>query len=68
MQLYLFSHDVHRKGKGLEGFTWNRERKILYNRNGWGLGMIDNMEKEERDLTKELRIKERDIQTQIEQS
>jgi len=42
------------------------EREKYYNRNGWGTIAIDNMSREKRNIKKELREKEREIQRQIE--
>lgn len=51
---------------------WNdlygREREKYYNRNGWGVVAIDNMVREERNLIKELRKREWDIQMKSEDS
>lgn len=45
------------------------ERKVYYNRNGWGIEAIENMGKEERKyLEKEIVRKEKDIQKQTEKA
>lgn len=46
---------------------YGREREKYYNRNGWGIVAIDGMPGIERDLIKELRERERDVQRQEEE-
>lgn len=57
------------KEKEKEGWKdqYGLERKVYYNRNGWGIEAIENMGKEERKyLEKEIVRKEKDIQKQTE--
>lgn len=50
----------------MDRFVWERER--YYNRNDWGIIVVDNMSKEERDWSEELRSGDRDVQKQEEES
>lgn len=63
-------------GKGMlerkrnEGWKdlYGKEREKYYNRNGWGVIAIENMPRIERNLIREIRDRERDIQRQEEGS
>lgn len=64
------SNFVEKRKNAKEGWKnlYGKERERYYNRNGWGLVAIGGITKEERNLGKELRARDRDIQRQEKES